>query len=669
MFMTPSNLYIDTSLSITGRTSTTRRTNSFFFLLVHFETVQIAHMASQFKGFVPIHTIFYANFHPTEGSKVCYQFPPNNLQSHSINFDSFKNYIIPKPQLCHRLLTFKYGDYRIVSYPVTVNSPIYARNFFSFNFVFVFPYECATCPYEPSIKRLGKMFMLLEEQIQILSRAAEDPIYFKTQGTSGNSDGKEGKAAGLVAVAGESWASGVTSIGAGVAPAYNNFSIEDLLRRIFQDLNNYSECLIPITKGNTVDIKIFPLLRPPTSIQLSIEDVPVSLVDLNKIVDLNWDPTMISILPFIDGLNCISNISKLSDSDPNLVIECIKHLIYYNCVIITDIFKFTNIYTPTSLIHNFLTDPKLSYDCQNYVTAPSDSSLNWLPFRASSSRAGSESQTGRLRFKGLHKKSSSMVSSKSTPTSIRSGSNTSAGSDDTVSSETTSSTMNSGYVHDRKASEGSVSSDGYFASVVRTRYLPLRSTLFDLYRSLNYGMDLKCWYEKHFEVIQSNNIDVRRFIRFGLINKIIYRVHSYPVLLDSNEIMTGLDEGRQREPFTPSTTVATTTTTAAAAAAAANSGTENLLLSTSDIKLDVGDKILNSIYKKLLKVSFEDSEKNIQEQVKSKDPKLTPEERTVLLESLRNFEPMDRICIRLGKSYNDVLLLLNDTGNYKIVNI
>ena len=91
--------------------------------------------------------------------------------------------------------------------------------------------------------------MLLEEQIQILSRAAEDPIYFKTQGTSGNSDGKEGKAAGLVAVTGESWASGVTSIGAGVAPAYNNFSIEDLLRRIFQDLNNYSECLIPITKG------------------------------------------------------------------------------------------------------------------------------------------------------------------------------------------------------------------------------------------------------------------------------------------------------------------------------------------------------------------------------------------------------------------------------------
>ena len=208
-----------------------------------------------------------------------------------------------------------------------------------------------------------------------------------------------------------------------------------------------------------------------------------------------------------------------------------------------------------------------------------------------------------------------------------------------------------------------MSSDGYFASVARTRYFPLRSTLFDLYRSLNYGMDLKCWYEKHFEVIQSNNIDVRRFIRFGLINKIIYRVHSYPVLLDSNEIMTGLEEGRQREPFTPSTTVATTTTTAA------NSGTENLLLSTSDIKLDVGDKILNSIYKKLLKVSFEDSENSIQEQVKSKDPKLTPEERTVLLESLRNFEPMDRICIRLGKSYNDVLLLLNDIGNYKIVNI
>ena len=113
------------------------------------------------------------------------------------------------------------------------------------------------------------MFMLLEEQIQILSKAAEDPIYFKTQGAPGNSKDKEGATAGLAAVTGESWTSGVNSIGAGVAPAYNNFSIEDLLRRIFQDLNNYSECLIPITKGNTVDIKIFPLLRPPTSIRLS----------------------------------------------------------------------------------------------------------------------------------------------------------------------------------------------------------------------------------------------------------------------------------------------------------------------------------------------------------------------------------------------------------------
>ena len=90
-------------------------------------------MASQFEGFVDIHSIFYSTFHPTEGSKVKFDFPPRSLENSGINFDSIKNYVIPKRALCHRLITFKYGNYRIACYPVTVNSSIYARNFFSFN--------------------------------------------------------------------------------------------------------------------------------------------------------------------------------------------------------------------------------------------------------------------------------------------------------------------------------------------------------------------------------------------------------------------------------------------------------------------------------------------------------------------------------------------------------
>lgn len=143
-------------------------------------------MASQFEGFVDIHSIFYSTFHPTEGSKVKFDFPPRSLENSGINFDSIKNYVIPKRALCHRLITFKYGNYRIACYPVTVNSSIYARNFFSFNFVFVFPFNCETSPYEPAIERLGKMFRVLEIQNQILSKSENDTIMFNLKSADKN---------------------------------------------------------------------------------------------------------------------------------------------------------------------------------------------------------------------------------------------------------------------------------------------------------------------------------------------------------------------------------------------------------------------------------------------------------------------------------------------------
>ena len=567
-------------------------------------------MDRQFRGFEPIHTIFYSNFHPTEGSKVCYQFPPNNLQNFNINFNSVKNYIIPKPQLCHKLLTMKYQNYRIVSYPVTVTSQIYARNFFSFNFVFIFPYDCETSPYEPAIARLAKMFRVLEEQNQLLSLAENDPVFFKDQPSLNNKPDP-------------------------------NFSIQDLIMRIYQDLNSYSECLIPVNDANTVDIKIFPLVSPPTAIQLSIEAVPISVVNLNKVIDLNWDPTMLNILPFIDGLNNISHIAMLSDSDPNLVIECIRHLIYYKCVIITDIFQFSNIYAPTSSITTFLSDPKLSYDCQSYVTLPKNSDILKLPFRElpiSKSNSNVNSTNNTLRSnEHAHQKSGSISTQESAANKLRMS---------PAHSSLASSPISSFY-QSRKHSESSLSSNGMFRYSDRYNYLPTRATLFDLYRSLNHSITVKTWFEKNYDVLNSNNIDIRRFIKFGITNGLIYRIYSHPVLSVTK---------RKRRPSdrrgTPNDT---------------NSG--SILLSTSDIKFDVGDKLLNSIYKKLSKVSFDS---NSSPEVKNKSSptksKLTTSQRKILIESLDEFESFDKICVKLGKSRAEVEVLLKELGDYRIIN-
>lgn len=58
--------------------------------------------------------------------------------------------------------------------------------------------------------------------------------------------------------------------------------------------------------------------------------------------------------------------------------------------------------------------------------------------------------------------------------------------------------------------------------------LPSKSTLFTLYRSLNQNVAVKQWYIEHSEALE--HIDVRKFITFGVLRGLIYRVRSYPVI-------------------------------------------------------------------------------------------------------------------------------------------
>ncbi|QID84479.1 Nitrogen permease regulator 2 [Saccharomyces pastorianus] len=619
-------------------------------------------MQSYFQGFVPIHTIFYSVFHPTEGSKIKYEFPPNNLKSHGINFNTIKNYIIPKPILCHKLITFKYGTYRIVCYPVTINSPIYARNFFSFNFVFVFPYDCETSPYEPAITRLGKMFKVLEEQNQLLSKSERDPVFFDlkamensslTPSTAGppatsnpssnttpthpTSD-KDAKDLRGNRFNGEKYNDIIKNLGL----PESTFSIQDLLMRIFQDLNNYSECLIPIDDGNAVDIKIFPLLRPPTTC-VSLEDVPLSSVNLKKIIDVNWDPTMMGIVPYIDGLNSIAKISKLSHSDPSLVIECIRHLIYYKCVTLSDIFQFSNIYAPSSLIRNFLTDPLMATDCQSYVTFPEISKLSNLPLNKNFDSVDQDLTSFSVRRKSKSSSVPSNVNSRTTSFS-------------SISKVSQNSSLNSSFSSvskDWRHSQTSCSSTNMHGINNRNQFLPTRSCLFDLYISLSQGQTLKSWYELKFTTFKENNIDIRRFITFGLERSIIYRCYSFPIMLH-----VGLRDTKEMTPITTK-----------------ESSNEDKLLKKTDYNHSLsvtGSKSTtqtnNQKSERPSKVSFDMQRANSLATGKYKIPKLSDEEKKILENSVRSAENFDKICVLLGKSKQEVENYLSEMGEFRVIN-
>ncbi|CCG22159.1 Npr2 urea transporter [Candida orthopsilosis Co 90-125] len=480
-------------------------------------------------GFIPIVSIFYSVFHPTEGTKIIHQFPENLISTSStinddndetttglFNFDTVKNYVIPKPQLCNQLLSFKINSFKVIGYPVNMVNDHYARNSFNFNFCFVFNYELGdVSPYEPAIKRMGQMFQVLEEQNFILSKLDKDNSFYKDRsGTSDMDTTSKIDEYDLELYANKSQRSVAENDASVNAPGHSKTkritlsSIESLIQQIYQDLNNYSECCIPLDSSNSVDIKLFPLL--PAPVNLKAYQVPIATVKLKSLVDVNWDPTMVKILPYIDGINSVKRISELADANYLVTKQCIQHLMHYKCIELIDIFQFSNIYAPTNRIGDFLkSDGRMAEQCQAYVvTNGSTDSLR------SSSFTNTPAQN-----------SPKPMAESSSPSTFNFSKRMPSGS-------------TSPYMRQQNFLSRSPKS---FTMQYANVKVPTKTSLFYLYRSLNQGQSIKEWYVQHKHLL--TNIDIRRFINFGVLRGIVYRVYSYPVLnlvtrsIESNDLL------------------------------------------------------------------------------------------------------------------------------------
>lgn len=60
--------------------------------------------------------------------------------------------------------------------------------------------------------------------------------------------------------------------------------------------------------------------------------VPIALIDLNGIKDDGWDLTASRVTEHINGINHIRKIADLADADEALTRETLRHLLYYQVV-------------------------------------------------------------------------------------------------------------------------------------------------------------------------------------------------------------------------------------------------------------------------------------------------------------------------------------------------
>lgn len=250
-------------------------------------------------------------------------------------------------------------------------------------------------------------------------------------------------------------------------------------------------------------MKLFPYHTPPAPVHGW--HVPVPKTKLADIVDSTWDLTLQRIIPFVDGVNDVRRIAWLADVSLPLTQCALQHLLYYDTILLLDIFFFGSCYALRPGIHDFVANrANIIDECAAYVWTSS-------PSAGSIHTESMASSTASLHIPGM------TLTRHLDP---RDASTTSRLHADTASRPTTSSTVGS----------ASVRASHYQLIKLMTTFCVGRSTM----------EWVRLHQEAGFDVLR--HVDVRRLVQFGVVKGLLYRVHKYAV---SKSYLTLLATGRR----------------------------------------------------------------------------------------------------------------------------
>ncbi|KAI0217123.1 Nitrogen permease regulator 2, partial [Massospora cicadina] len=284
--------------------------------------------------------LFYTEFHPIQGPKVIYEIPEGALihsaspslgaglgetkfgasETRLFDFEAVSDFIIPKTQLCDNLLIFTAGSFKVAGYPITIENRKYERNALMFNLCWVFDSHAVINSYEPIISKMAGVLRSLEVENELLS----------------NPDKRK--------------------------------SLLPAMEHILEDLNNICETRITLNSLDIINLKLFPTYRPPPAFEMF--DVPVPVAELPTMVDSTWDITTIKLLKHVDGVNHVKRIIALAEVDEALARKSFEHLLYYGCVVMVDLFQYSNVYAVLPSINRTIEDVILQRECMAYLFRP-----------------------------------------------------------------------------------------------------------------------------------------------------------------------------------------------------------------------------------------------------------------------------------------------------------
>ena len=281
----------------------------------------------------PLSALFYAVFDDEEGPKIQRQVGERSLSEET--FERLASLILPKLELCGRLMAVHAGEVQLVFFPLSLASPRYARHRFSFTFGMAIAAEGDAGPFRPVLKKMARVFADLEMKAGFLSSG------------------------------------GLT---------------DALLARVMDDLVTRGEVMVRLDQHPTTPLalKLFPrLLEPP---RVSDYHVPVLVRNLRPLVNRDWDLTIQRLEPHIDGKKFVRRIAVDAGMELALVRRCLRQLLYYRAIAMVDVFQYSNAYKPTRLLAKLAESDALQFECLRAVLVNPPNPLVFSVHGASAAR-------------------------------------------------------------------------------------------------------------------------------------------------------------------------------------------------------------------------------------------------------------------------------------------
>ena len=248
----------------------------------------------------PLRAVLFCEFDNSVGRTLAFQEPAGFMTADE--FDAISEFLIPKPQLCGRLLVLREEGRVVLCWPVCIEDPRYDRNALLFSLVFVLEPGAAGAPerFGHVLEKASRHLEVLEKESRLLSGGSRE--------------------------------------------------VQHMLPQLLHDLRKHGRCSVAVDASNTLELCLSqPMPRPAAAEQMCAQDhlAPVLVAVPDAALVRGWDLTLQKLLPHLDGTRTVASIAAAVGGDLPLVRRALDALARGGWVRLLDAFAFSNAYACT----------------------------------------------------------------------------------------------------------------------------------------------------------------------------------------------------------------------------------------------------------------------------------------------------------------------------------